>query len=51
MIKKIKVPKIVKVIGIFGLLILAGGSAKKIIDRQLKDMEEDIRKKEDKKNS
>lgn len=44
--KKIKIPKIVKAIGIVGLLILAGGSAKKIIDRQLNSIEKDLKKDE-----
>ena len=44
--KKIKIPKIIKAIGIVGLLIIAGGSAKKIIDKQIKLMEKDIREKE-----
>ena len=44
--KKIKIPKIIKVIGIVGLLIIAGGSAKKIIDKQIKSMEKDIREKD-----
>lgn len=44
--KRIKIPKIIKAIGIVGLLIVAGGSAKKIIDKQIKSMEKDIREKE-----
>ena len=44
--KKIKIPKIIKAIGIVGLLIIAGGSAKKIIDKQIKSMEKDIRDKD-----
>jgi membrane-associated protease RseP (regulator of RpoE activity) len=44
--KKIKIPKIIKAIGIVGLLIIAGGSAKKVIDKQIKSMEKDIREKD-----
>lgn len=49
--KKIKIPKIIKVVGILGLLILAGGSTKKLIDKQLGSLEKDLGKEEEEKKN